>query len=323
MIADDVRNGLSRSQKALPAYLFYDDLGSALYEQITALPEYYLTRVERSILDANADEIVRRARGSSRTPLTIVELGAGSAAKSELVLRAALRRQGECLYVPIDISAGALEDATRRLDGAMPGLTVRPILATHERAFDAIRDLPSPTLAMFIGSSIGNFEDGEALALLRGLSGALDSHSWLLLGTDLRKCPTRLIPAYDDATGVTAAFNKNMLTRINRELGGGFNLDTFKHLARWNEESSRVEMHLVSLCDQVVEIAALSMRVGFVAGETIHTESSVKYDEPRVHRLLAASGFEPGTTYVDPEKLCAVHLASRRAVSAVRIGVAA
>jgi dimethylhistidine N-methyltransferase len=320
---DDVRSGLSTLPKRLPAYLFYDDLGSVLYEQITSLPEYYLTRVERRILDANADDIVRRARGHSSGPLTIVELGAGSATKTELLLRAAIRRQGECLYVPVDISAGALEDATRRLDGAIPGLAIQPLLATHERAFEAIRGLPRPVLAMFIGSSIGNYDDAEAHTLLRGLSRALDGGCWLLLGTDLRKNPARLLRAYDDAAGVTAAFNKNVLTRINRELGGHFDLDRFRHVARWNEEASRVEMHLMSIDAQDVAIDALSLRVHFEAGETIHTESSVKYDEARAHGMLAKGGFEPYATYHDADRLFAVHLARASRAARMTGGVAA
>jgi L-histidine N-alpha-methyltransferase len=325
MIIEHVRNGLSRFPKKLPAYLFYDDMGSRLYEQITSLPEYYLTRTERSILEANAGDIVRRARGEDDLPLTIVELGAGSATKTELVLRAAAARQTECLYVPVDISATALDGATRRLENDVPGVTVRPLLATHEQAFEVIRDLTPPVLGIFIGSSIGNYEDAEARELLAGLSGALDPTSWLLLGTDLRKSPVRMLAAYDDSADVTAAFNKNVLTRINRELGGRFVLQRFRHAARWNEGASRVEMHLVSLEEQDVDIEALSMRVHFGAGETIHTESSVKYDEAGVHRLLARSGFEAHTTYADSERLFAVHLArvSQRGAAERANGVAA
>jgi L-histidine Nalpha-methyltransferase len=309
MIIDHVRSGLSRFPKRLPAYLFYDDAGSRLYEQITSLPEYYLTRTEHSILEANADDIVRQARGVDESTLTIVELGAGSATKTELVLRATSACQAECLYVPVDISATALDLATRRLKKTAPGVVVRPLLATHEQAFEVIRDLTPPVLGIFIGSSIGNYEDAEALDLLAGLSGALDPTSWLLLGTDLRKSPARMLAAYDDSADVTAAFNKNVLVRINRELGGHFALHRFGHAARWNEGASRVEMHLVSLEEQDVEIEALSMRVHFGAGETIHTESSVKYDEARVHDLLTRSGFESPTTYVDADRLFAVHLA--------------
>lgn len=325
MMIDDVRSGLLGYPKKLPAYLFYDDVGSGLYEEITALPEYYLTRVERSILETNADDIVQRARGGGESTLTIVELGAGSAAKTQLLLQAALARQGRCLYIPVDISSAALDEASRRLRGLVSGLTVRPLLATHERAFEAIAQLSPPVLAMFIGSSIGNYEDPDAGALLSGLSRALDPLSSLLLGTDLRKAPARLIPAYDDSAGVTAAFNKNVLTRINRELGGRFDLRLFRHVARWNDEASRIEMHLVSLVDQDVEIAALSTRVHFREGETIHTESSIKYDEGRVQRLLFENGFGPRKTYYDAERLFAVHLAraSRRAGAVLRKGFAA
>jgi L-histidine Nalpha-methyltransferase len=201
MMIDHVRSGLSQFPKKLPAYLFYDDIGSRLYEEITSLPEYYLTRTERSILAANADDIVRHARGADESASTIVELGAGSATKTELVLRAATRGGGKCIYVPVDISAGALHAASRRLQGSVPGLTLRPLLATHEHAFDAIRQLSQPVLAMFIGSSIANYEDSDASRLLRGLSQALDPASWLLLGTDLRNAlpaclpPTTIPPA--------------------------------------------------------------------------------------------------------------------------------
>jgi L-histidine N-alpha-methyltransferase len=323
MIIDHVRSGLSRFPKKLPAYLFYDEIGSRLYEEITSLPEYYLTRAEHSILEANADDIVRQARGTKGSKLTIVELGAGSATKTELVLRAAAACQAECLYVPVDISATALDLATRRLRNTVPGLAVRPLLATHEQAFEVIRDLTPPVLGIFIGSSIGNYEDVEALDLLAGLSGALDPKSWLLLGTDLRKSPARMLAAYDDSADLTAAFNKNVLVRINRELGGRFALHRFRHAARWNEEASRVEMHLVSLVEQEVEIEALSMRVHFGAGETIHTESSVKYDDARVRRLLAGSNFEPHTTYVDADRLFAVHLARVSEAAQRANGVAA
>ena len=322
-IAEDVRRGLSRTPKKLPAYLFYDDVGSELYEQITQVPEYYPTRVERSILDENADDIVRSARGNDGAKLSIVELGAGTATKTEVLLRATIARQGTCLYVPVDISGAALAQATARLRG-IPGLTVRPLLATHEQAFDEIRRLPERVLAVFIGSSIGNYEHGEAAALLGGLGRALHHHSRLVLGTDLRKSRSRLLAAYDDSAGVTAAFNKNVLTRINRELGGHFDVRLFHHHVRWNEEASRVEMHLASLEDQNVDIDALGTRVHFDRAETIHTESSVKYDQPRVQRLLGQSGFEPRKTYYDADGLYAVHLArASRANVAARSVVAA
>ena len=179
----------------------------------------------------------------------------------------------------------------------------------HDEALPHIRAIGPRRLVLFIGSSIGNFEDDEALQLLSGVRASLAPGGALLLGTDLRKDPAILIPAYDDARGVTAAFNKNVLARINRELGGAFDLDRFAHVALWNDEKSRIEMHLESLCDQQVEIAALGTEIRFRQGERIHTESSIKYDETRVDGILHAAGFVRERTFTDPEGLFAVHLA--------------
>ena len=308
-VADDVRRGLIHSPKRLPAYLFYDDLGSALYEQITALPEYYLTRAERSIFETHAGDIVARTMAGDPRSVGVVELGAGSASKTEVLLRAVLERQRSCTYVPVDVSTAAIEDAQGRLRASLPRLRVRPLVLSHEEAIGALPGLEAPQIVLFIGSSVGNFEDDEAARLLRGVRVALGSETWLLLGTDLRKSPDVLIPAYDDAAGVTAAFNKNVLARINRELGGHFDLDRFRHVARWNERESRIEMHLESVVAQEVAIDHLSLRVRFRAGETIHTESSVKYDQPRVDRLLGAAGFRVETTFYDAERRFALHLA--------------
>jgi len=310
-LADVVRRGLTDFPKSLPPLLFYDEEGSRLYERITELPEYYLTRAERSIFVQRADELVDRALavdGPGRQ-LTVVELGAGSATKTELLLAALLRRQAACVYVPIDVSPAALDLATQRLSESLPAVRVRPIVATHEGALPQLARIEGPVLAMFIGSSIGNLADEDATRLLRGLRGALGRRASLLLGTDLKKAPEILIPAYDDAAGVTAAFNKNVLVRINRELGGRFDLARFRHVARWNEGRSRIEMHLESTDDQRVSIEALGIVVHFRRGETIHTESSVKYDLPHAARLMEAGGFSPPTVYFDEERRFAVHLA--------------
>lgn len=306
-IAEDVRRGLTATPKSLPPYLFYDAMGSALYERITELPEYYPTRTERAILAAHADEIVGAMGGDAPE---VLELGAGSAAKTTLILRAALRRYGRCVYRPLDVSETALALASDALRRELPELELRPVLGRHEDALAAVvRDAPRQRLAMFIGSSIGNFEDPEAVALLSRLRAVLGPGGALLLGTDLRKSPSRLIPAYDDAQGVTAAFNKNVLARINRELGARFDLGRFRHAARWNDRLSRVEMHLVSDGAQSVPIDALGIEVGFADGESVHTESSVKYDLPRVDGLLGASGLARELSFTDPEGLFAVHLA--------------
>ena len=314
-IAADVRRGLLALPKSLPAYLFYDEAGSKLYERITELPEYYLARAEREIFERCADDIVTRAgAGGKAGDLGVVELGAGTATKTVVLLRALLSRQPRCLYVPIDVSASAAVEAEARLALELPAVRVRPLVMSHTEALGALRGIEGPLLALFIGSSVGNFEDAEASALLRAVHDALGPTASLLLGTDLRKSPEVLVPAYDDAAGVTAAFDKNILARINRELGGHFDLARFRHLARWNDAASRIEMHLESTVRQDVAIDALGLRVSFEERETIHTESSIKYDLPRVDRLLADGGFRRETTYYDEAHRFGVHFA--RAISA-------
>jgi L-histidine N-alpha-methyltransferase len=305
----DVRSGLSATPKMLPPYLFYDEAGSLLYEQITAVPEYYLTRLERQILERSADEIVdvSSARGG---PFRVIELGAGSATKTELVLRAALRRHGSCTYVPVDVSRSAVEEAAARLRRDLPEVTVEPYAMPHADALRRMRRSEGPDLVLFIGSSVGNFEDDDATKLLSGVRDALGPRAWLLLGTDLAKDREELLRAYDDSQGVTAAFNKNVLERINREMNADFDTSLFRHVARWNAARSRIEMHLESLVEQTVIIPLLEMRVHFGAGETIHTESSIKYDLPRVKRLLASAGFRLERTFYDPDRRFAVHLSA-------------
>ncbi len=308
-IADDVRRGLTSFPKTLPPYLFYDEAGSQLYERITELPEYYLTRAEREIFLARAPEIVARIARDAPGPLSVVELGAGSASKTEVLLRAVLDKQGHCLYHPVDVSTTALAEAGRRLRARLPLATVRPLPMTYEQSIRMLADVPPPRLFLFIGSSVGNLPDDDAATLLGRITEALRGDTWLLLGTDLRKSPSVLRAAYDDHAGVTAAFNKNLLVRINRELGGHFDLDRFRHIARWNEAVSRIEMHLESTVAQEVSVDRLSLRLRFDAGETIHTESSAKYDLPRIERLLAAGHFRLQQTYYDAAHRLALHLA--------------
>jgi L-histidine N-alpha-methyltransferase len=309
-IADDVRRGLEATPKTLPAYLFYDAEGSALYEQITDLPEYYLTRAEREIFETHSGDIVARVGAVAGRALRVIEMGAGSASKTEVLLRAAVAQQGRCAYVPIDVSSAAIHMARRRLRSVLPEVAVSPLIMKHEQALHVLHEASAASsLVLFIGSSVGNFEDQDAAALLGGLRDALGAGTWLLLGTDLRKSPEILLPAYDDSAGVTAAFNKNLLARINRELGGRFRLDRFRHVARWNDGASRIEMHLQSTLAQEIVIDELDLCVRFEAGETIHTESSIKYDLPRVQRLLGAGGFAIDTTFHDAARRFALHLA--------------
>jgi dimethylhistidine N-methyltransferase len=306
---DDVRRGLCALPKWLPPYLLYDAVGSQLFERITQLPEYYLWRAERSIFQENAPEIVARARGSARC-LEVVELGAGDGSKTQLLLREVLEQGAECEYVPIDVSDAAIEGARRRLRAELPRVCVRPLAMTHDEALAALPiGWDAPRLFLFIGSSVGNLDDAEARTLLAGVRRSAGGNASLLLGTDLRKSPGPLLRAYDDRARVTAAFNMNVLARINRELGGQFELDRFRHLVRWNEAASRIEMHLESLVEQEVAIERLALRVRFSRGETIHTESSIKYDLQRVERLLARSGFALERTLYDGAHSFAVHLA--------------
>jgi L-histidine N-alpha-methyltransferase len=286
-LAGSVRRGLTAPRKSLEPRFFYDSLGSALFEAITNLPEYYVTRAEAEILEAHAAEIAS-AFGS---PARIIELGSGSARKTRLLLDHFAHRALE--YVPIDIDASILEHMGRDLLADYPRLTVTAIRADLRAPAEALRPLPRPgrTVALFLGSSIGNLDHDDAIALLTNLRSALAPGDLFLLGADMKKPRQVLEPAYDDALGVTAAFNRNLLVRINRELDAGFDPKQFDHRAFYDEERGRIEMHLVSRRRQRVRIDALELQVVFEEGETIHTENSYKYDDATLSRLATASGF--------------------------------
>lgn len=315
-VAAEARAGLISDPRTLSPWLFYDEAGSRLFDDITELPEYYLTRTERGILAANAEEIVlTAARGR---PLTMLELGAGTAAKTGLLLRACVSLQGAVLYEPIDVSPSALEKARRTLERDLPGVTVRPQVANYiTDAVGITREPESRVLALYIGSSIGNFCPEQAAEILGSLRRQMAPGDGLLLGTDLAPGPGKLVGdlvrAYDDAAGVTAAFNRNMLVRLNRELGANFELDCFAHRAVWHGDASRIEMHLVSRGEQIVVIpensAGPELRLHFADGETIHTENSYKFDSSSIEVLLRNSGFVVSRTLHDADELFAVTLA--------------
>jgi dimethylhistidine N-methyltransferase len=314
-----VRDGLLCHEKALPPWLFYDEEGSRLYELITELPEYYPCRTERRLLEDHAGAIVDAAAAGSDQALSVVEIGAGTASKSQILLGAIVRRQGRTTFMAGDISGAALRLATTRLGREEPNVRVRAVVAHHESVLHEARGLPGRQLLLFMGSSIGNYDDEAAATLLAASRAALREGGALLLGTDLRKSPGVLVRAYDDAEGVTARFNKNLLVRINRELGGRFDPTLFRHVALWNEGASRIEMHLESAVEQTVRIEALGIHVHFRKGERIHTESSKKYDEAMVDALLGASGFRRERTFVDRDGLFAVHLARTAAPVSRRV----
>jgi len=224
VIALEVREGLSASPKWLPSKLFYDQIGSALFEQITQLPEYYLTRTERSIFERYAGEILEQAG----TSLTLVELGAGTATKTCILLEELLRRQTRALFYPIDVSPSALQEAMEQLGRQFPGLRVSPIVADYTGGVAALSRISGRKLVLYIGSSIGNFEPDEAVRILRRIRRTLRPGDALLLGADYAKSTKILLPAYDDSQGVTARFNKNILARLNRELDADFDVDLFR-----------------------------------------------------------------------------------------------
>ncbi len=301
--------GLSTKPKYLPSWLFYDTAGSRLFEEITQLPEYYLTSREHSIFSEHAAEMIATTAGLEKQPLSVVELGAGSASKTLVLLRALVASQGRAVYLPVDISEAALEWAGKNVRAALPTVEVQPIRAeiTQERVLDLPED--GRRLALYIGSSIGNFDRDDAVELLQWLRSQLQPGDALLLGTDMVKDTAPLLAAYNDKAGVTAAFNKNILTRLNRELKANFALDAFEHRAVWNAERSRMEMHLDSKRNHTVRIAALDRSFQFKRGESIHTENSYKFTPEDVDEILLKSGFSLERSWYDADRWFGVHLA--------------
>jgi len=303
--ARDVEEGLASSPKTLPWKLFYDALGSELFDEITHLPEYYLSRTELEILQERADEIALAAGPN----VTVVELGAGSASKTSTLLRAFGRRQIRTAYFPVDISPSALAKAKVEVKRNSPAAFVHPVVADFSQGFGFLQDIPGRKLVLYLGSSIGNFNPEVAVAMLAGVRQELSAGDSLLLGTDMVKDPAIMVPAYDDAQGVTEQFNKNILGRLNRELGAGFDLDAFRHIALWNPIQSRMEMHLESAVRQTVDIELLQSRIKFRAGERIYTEDSHKYTMKMVNKMLKAAGFSLDQTWFDEKKWFSLHLA--------------
>jgi L-histidine Nalpha-methyltransferase len=305
---DEVMLGLTSRPKTLPCKLFYDDRGSQLFEEITRLPEYYPTRTEFGILQDSAKEIVSAAG----TPVSIVELGAGTATKTSALLRAFARRQLRVKYYPVDISASALGDAKDRIKAECQNVTVLPVVADFSHGFHFLREIPGRKLVLYLGSSIGNFEWNDAIAMLRKVREQLTPGDALLLGTDMVKPPEILVPAYDDAQGVTAQFNKNILVRLNRELDANFDVDSFRHIAEWAPTRSRMEIFLESTRPQKVALSIPRLTIRFREGERIHTENSHKYTLEMVERMLCVSGFKLEKIWFDRQKWFGLNLARVR-----------
>ncbi|MFL6300569.1 MAG: L-histidine N(alpha)-methyltransferase [Terriglobales bacterium] len=307
-IVGDVFEGLTKTPKSLPPRLFYDAAGSALFEEITRLPEYYLTRTESGLLQQYSAEIAERVGPN----VSVIELGAGTAAKTGTIIKALSARQLRVDYYPVDISSSALQVAVESLNGSYPRVRVHPVATNYVADSGFLTSVSGRKLVLYLGSSIGNFEPEEAMDLLRRMRAHMHEGDYLLLGTDLVKDTSVLLPAYDDAQGVTARFNKNILGRINRELGGNFDLDLFRHVALWNPERSRIEMHLESTLDQTVKVKLIGLEVLFRQDERIHTENSYKYTVPGVRNTLLQAGFEIESTWTDSNNWFGTHLARAR-----------
>ncbi|MEE8581708.1 MAG: L-histidine N(alpha)-methyltransferase [Myxococcota bacterium] len=303
--ADEVESGLRADPKRLPCRFLYDHEGSLLFEQICDLPEYYPTRTERSILLERADELA----GRFDEPISLIELGSGSASKTRLLIEAFLRRHRGLTFVPIDISRSVLERSAVSLLKEYAPLEIQAIEGEYEPGLRRRpRDLDQPQLILWLGSSIGNLDRAEAADFLASIRSHLGPRDELLVGIDLRKEASRLEAAYDDALGVTARFNLNLLARINRELGGNFELEHFRHRAYYSEEHGRVEMHLDSRRAQRVRIEHLDLEAGFTAGESIHTENAYKYSLDQIDELAGKAGLRSEARWLDADELFSLNL---------------
>ena len=291
----DVRAGLGAAEKWLPPVYFYDDRGSELFDAITRLPEYYLTRAERRLLEAHAKEIAERSEAG-----TLVELGAGTCEKSRVLLDAFAAAGTLERYVPLDVSEATLDAAAAGLARDYAGLAVHAVVGDFHRHVGAV-PAGGRRMVAFLGSTIGNLDPEERRRFLFDLDCALDAGDSLLVGTDLVKDPARLVAAYDDAQGVTAEFNRNVLLVLNRELGASFDPEAFLHVARWDAVSNQIEMRLRSTTDQDVAVEALGMALSFAEGEELRTEISAKFTPAQVEEELFAAGFVVEAQWEDPE----------------------
>jgi L-histidine Nalpha-methyltransferase len=304
VLAEDVLDGLTRPLKELPPKHFYDARGSELFDAICELPEYYPTRTERAILASCADEIAELTGAGE-----LVELGSGSAEKTRVLLTAMAEAGTLRRYVPIDVSETALRASAERLVDEYPGMRVHGLVGDFERHLGRLPEPDGRRLMCFLGGTIGNFTPGTRRRFLRSLAGHLGPDGHLLLGVDLVKDPRTIEAAYDDAAGVTAEFNRNVLHVINRELGADFDPEAFDHVAFFDTEREWIEMRLRARSPQTVHVADLDLTVRFEAREELRTEISAKFTRRRVQRDLAAAGLEPAGWFTDEESRFAVALA--------------
>jgi L-histidine N-alpha-methyltransferase len=305
-VVREVAEGLSRSPRELSPRFFYDERGSRLFEEITQLPEYYLTRTERGLLERWMPAWI-----DGLAPRALVELGAGSAEKTRIVLDAIAAATPSAVYVPVDVSADFLDETAERIGAAYPTIDVVPVVADMTAAFALPAELPGPTLHAFLGSTIGNFAPQPAVRLLQRVRERMEDGDRFLMGVDLRKDPAIVEAAYNDARGVTAEFNRNMLRVVNATAGADFDVDAWEHRAFYDRDAHWIEMHLVSVRAQTVTLPGAGA-FRFAAGETIRTEISAKHDRSSVDAMFAAAGLGVERWETDADGLYALTLAAPR-----------
>jgi len=312
--ADDVRKGLNSAPKTLLPKYFYDELGSRLFEAICFLPEYYVTRDESEIIRGNIEQIIQDSKVAPKSRVNLIELGSGSSDKTRYFIEALLEREVSLRYIPIDVSESSLERSSKELLQAYPSLKIAAYATDYFTGLGALAknktllQTAGRTIALFLGSSIGNLNLDESRALLLAIREVLQPEDSFVLGADLKKENDVLLPAYNDALGVTAAFNLNLLIRINREFDGDFDLSKFEHRAIYNEELGRIEMHLFSREAQVVKLKALGLEVHFAKGESVHTENSYKFEIDALSNLASETNFRLAETWFDSRRRFSVNL---------------
>ena len=300
--ASDVRRGLTSTPKRIPSRYFYDRRGSRLFEQITELPEYYLTRAERALLDRYSRRVAQLTRFEE-----LVELGSGSAKKTRLLIEAAIEQGSLRRYIPLEVSQETVEASSRRLARLYPGLEVYAVVGDFEQHLDQLPE-GRRRLFAFMGSTLGNFPEDQAIAFLSRLRRVMTDGDWLLLGIDLVKDKQVLEAAYNDSGGVTAEFNRNILNVINKQMGGDFDVDAFEHVARYNEDRERIESELRSKRDQSVRLERIDLEIEFEAGEHLRTEVSCKYTQCSLRRILASAGMRLERWFADEDGTFALSL---------------
>ncbi|TGE28037.1 L-histidine N(alpha)-methyltransferase [Hymenobacter metallicola] len=301
-LARHVAQGLSRTPKTLSSMYFYDDAGSQLFQQIMALPEYYPTRTEFSLLTTHQAAITQALRpAATEEPFFLLELGAGDGLKTKILLRHLLETGANFTYVPVDISAAAIDGLVASLQDELPTLQVEPQVSDYAAALVLMAARPGRKAVLFLGSNIGNFLPADRREFLRQLAEPLSANDRLLVGFDLQKDPRQIRAAYDDSQGVTAAFNLNLLTRLNRELGADFDLDHWQHYTDYDPLSGAIRSYLVSTRDQQVQVAALQQSFAFQAWEVIHTENSYKFTRHLIEQTAAEAGLEVQQFFTDAD----------------------